>query len=82
MSKAESKHKSHPSFYWLRKGHNAYSPNDVMVVSITYRIYSILLVFGMPHIHQRRIQVQVEELQASQIKYGHVHALCMLLADQ
>jgi len=40
-----------------------------------------LLAFGVPHIYWRRIQIQVEVLQTSQIKYGYVQALCMLLAD-
>jgi len=40
-----------------------------------------MLVFGVPHIHWIRIQVQVEKLQASQIKHGHVQALYMLLVD-
>jgi len=41
-----------------------------------------LLVFGVSHIHWRRIKVQVEVLlQASQIKHGHVHALCMLISQ-
>jgi len=35
----------------------------------------------MPHIYWRRIQVQVEVLQASQIKHGRVQTLCMLLVD-
>jgi len=39
-----------------------------------YHIYLtyIVLVFGVTHIHWRRIQVQVEVLQASQIKHGRV----------
>jgi len=40
-----------------------------------------LLVFGVPHIHWRRIQVQVKVLQALQIKHGRVQELCMLLVD-
>jgi len=40
-----------------------------------------LLIFGVPHIHLRRIWVQVEVLQTSQIKHRHVQALCMLLVD-
>jgi len=44
-------------------------------------VWGILLAFGVLHIHWRRIQVQMEELQASQIKHGYVHALYMLLVD-
>ena len=40
-----------------------------------------LLVFEVPNIHWRRIQVQMEVLQVLQIKYGCVQALCMLLVD-
>ena len=39
-----------------------------------------LLVFGVPYIHRRRIQVQVEVLQALQIKHGYVHALCIFIS--
>jgi len=30
---------------------------------------SLLLIFGVPYIHWRRIQVQIEVLQASEIKH-------------
>jgi len=32
----------------------------------------------VPHIHWRRIWVQVKVLQVSEIKHGHVQDLCML----
>ena len=40
----------------------------------------ILLVFGVPYIHWRRILIQMEVLQSSQIKHRHVHALCMIIS--
>jgi len=40
----------------------------------------IMLVFGVSHIHWRRIKDQVEVLQTLEIKHGHVHALCMLIS--
>jgi len=40
-----------------------------------------LLVFGVPHIHWRRIKDKVEVLQVSKIKHGYVHALCMLISQ-
>ena len=40
-----------------------------------------LLVFGVPHIHWRRIKDQVEVLQASEIKHGHAQTLCMLISQ-
>jgi len=41
---------------------------------------SLLLIFGVPYIHWRRIQVQIEVLQASQIKHGYVQILCMIIS--
>ena len=38
------------------------------------------LVFGVPHIHWRRIKDQVEVLPASEIKHGHVQGLRMLIS--
>ena len=39
-----------------------------------------MLVFGVPHIHWRRIKVQVETLQDSQIKHEHVQIVCMIIS--
>jgi len=41
-----------------------------------------VLVFGVPHIHWRRIKDQVEMLQASEIKHRNVQVMCMLISQQ
>ena len=51
--------------------------------TLTFDYYfrvSDMLVFGVLHIHWRKILVQVEVLQASQIKHGRVHALGMIIS--
>jgi len=39
-----------------------------------------MLVFGVTHIHWRRIQVQVEVLLILEIRHEHVQALCMIIS--